>query len=91
MRGNCERGAVAELGKAHHGEVVDGDDPGGATTRGDDEVGPVDDVGAPHEPLDGRTAEMRPRQVQRAGGHGPLADMDAGRHDGGQPLAAGAR
>ena len=85
--GEAERGAITELGKVHGGEVVHGHDTGGAATRGDDEVGPVDHGDGPHEPFDGRTAQMRPRPMQGAGGHGPLAHENTGWHEVGKPMA----
>ncbi len=70
--GEAERGAITELGKVHGGEVVHGDDPGGAATGGDDEVGSVDDVDGPDEPLDRRTAPRATTPDARGGRAWPV-------------------
>ena len=52
--GEAQRRGVAQLGKEHDGEVVDGDHPGRPGRRGDHEVGAVHHVAPADEPLDGR-------------------------------------
>ncbi len=76
--GETECGPIAQLGVAHGGEVVHRHDAGGPARGRDDEVGAVHHVDRPQEVLDSRDAAVGPGQVQRSGGHGPLAHVHAG-------------